>query len=358
VLLVSSFVLPHSGGVEQFVETVRTVLTQRGCRVRVLACGLPGADDGADVVVPARHLGAAGWPLPVGGWRAVARELRRSDVVIANNARHVLPVVAVLAGRAARRRAVLVVHGSGAADDGGPRALRAARALFRRTLGRAAIRAGVPVSVSRAGVDGIRREYGADARYLPYPLRPLPPAAVVPPPGPAEPLRVVWVGRLAREKDPLLAVAAVEVLRRSRPATLDVIGDGPLAPELRGAAAARPWLRVRGERPWAEVMAAQAAAHVCLSTSAWDNVQVALLETLARGIPAVATAVGDAPRHFADPALRDCCVPPGNAIALAGALERLAGDLPAARAAFGRNAARLWALHAEAPRVLAELVTR
>ena len=38
ILLVSSFVVPHAGGVEQFVQTVRELLAARDCEVRLLAC--------------------------------------------------------------------------------------------------------------------------------------------------------------------------------------------------------------------------------------------------------------------------------------------------------------------------------
>ena len=31
ILLVSSFVVPHAGGVEQFVQTVHKMLEERGC---------------------------------------------------------------------------------------------------------------------------------------------------------------------------------------------------------------------------------------------------------------------------------------------------------------------------------------
>jgi glycosyltransferase involved in cell wall biosynthesis len=164
------------------------------------------------------------------------------------------------------------------------------------------------------------------------------------------------VGRLSPEKDPLLAVAALDELRRSCAATLDVYGAGPLDGRLRALEPDRPWLRLHGERPWSDVLAAQAGAHACLSTSAWDNVQVAVLETLARGIPTVATSVGDAPTYYREAALAGCCVEPGDARALAGALSAIAADDGRLAAVFARNAAALRAVHDEAPRVLAELV--
>ena len=177
VLLVASFVRPHPGGVEDFVDSTRALLEERGLPTRVLACRLPGADTSADAVVPTRFVGSSSWPLPIGGWRTLWREVGAADVVVANNARHVLPVLAVLFARARGRRAVLVMHGSGVGPYGGSRAFGLARALFQRTLGRAAMRLAHPVSVSRAGVEGARLLYGVDASYLPYPTPHAAPAA-------------------------------------------------------------------------------------------------------------------------------------------------------------------------------------
>ena len=42
VLLVASFVRPHPGGVEDFVDSTRALLEERGLPTRVLACRLPG----------------------------------------------------------------------------------------------------------------------------------------------------------------------------------------------------------------------------------------------------------------------------------------------------------------------------
>jgi hypothetical protein len=152
VLLVSSFVLPHAGGVEQFVAAIRELLEQRGCRVRVLACGRPGEDTTADVVLPARHLGAAGWPIPVGGWRTLWDAVGEADVVIANNALQPLSVAAVLAGRRRGVPRLMIIHSSGEAQPAGARGPAASRAVFQRVLARAAVRRSLPVSVSRAGV--------------------------------------------------------------------------------------------------------------------------------------------------------------------------------------------------------------
>lgn len=356
ILLVSSFVVPHAGGVEQFVQTVRELLEARGCEVRVLACRRAGEDASADAVVPARFLGPGGWPLPVAGWGTIRREIAGADAVVANVAVQPLPVAAVGLARLQGVPRLLVVHGSGQPRRHGSRAVLALRALFMRAVALPAMRLCLPVSVSVAGVEGAERAYGVGVRYLPYPLANLPVAEPRPGPASGEALRLAWVGRLAPEKDPLLAVRAVDHLRDGHDATLDVYGGGPLQPELATLAETRPWLTLHGSRPWPEVLAAQERAHACLSTSRWDNVQVAVLEALARGVPVIATRVGDAPRYYGLPELERFCVPPGDPAALAEATAAVATGYDDHRRAFAENGSRLRALHSESGRILMELI--
>jgi glycosyltransferase involved in cell wall biosynthesis len=354
-LLVSSFVRPHPGGVEEFVDEATNLLRKQGWEPRILACRLPGVEAAADVVVPTRFLGASAWPLPVGGWRTLWHEVGQADVVVANNARHVLPALAVLVARARGRAAVLIVHGSGEGAYAGSRLARVVRAGFQRTLGRWAVRLSHPASVSLAGVDGVRRLYGAQASYVPYPVR----ALSEPPPlglRPEEPMRVAWVGRLFPEKDPLAAVSAVEVLRHEREATLEVCGDGPLRPALERLARERPWLLLRGSRGWDEAQAIQGNAHVCLATSVADNVQVAVLEALCRSIPTVSTRVGDAPSYYLRASLANLCVHPRDADAAGRALLAIASSYDEHRREFAENAGALRARHAAVGEALARLL--
>lgn len=345
MLLVASFVRPHPGGIEDFVDTARALLTERGVRTTVLACRLPGWDTTADVVVPTRFLGSSSWPLPVGGWRTLWREVSSADLVLANNTRQVLPVLAVLFARAQGRPAFLVMHGSGVGPYAGRRASAFARAWFQRSLGRLAMRLGHPISVSRAGLDGARDLYGVEASYLPYPLRrqsrPVHPTDL----RPGEAMRIVWVGRLFPEKDPLRAVEAVEILRRGRSAELHVCGEGPLRRRLELLAGERSWLHLHGALSWQSAQDLQAGAHVCLSTSAADNVQVAVLEALSRGIPTVATRVGDARSYYGLPSLGDLCVPAGDPAAVAAALGEIASSYDCYRRRFSANAEILRARH-------------
>jgi glycosyltransferase involved in cell wall biosynthesis len=352
-LLVSSFVRPHRGGVEEFVDSARILLEERGWQTRTLACRLPDLHAAADAVVPTRFLGPSSWPLPTGGWRSVWREVGATDVVIANGTSHVLPVLAVLAARVRRRKALFVLHGSG--EYPGSRPMRLARSLFQRTLARLALRLSHPASVSRAGIETARTLYGVDASYLPFPVRELPPVPGTPALPPDATMQVTWAGRLFPEKDPLLAVEALDVLRRQREAVLHVCGDGHLRPELERLATERPWLLLHGTRSWDEVQALQGGSHACLSTSVADNVQVAVLEALSRGIPTVSTQVGDAPAYYNRPTIRHLCVEPRSPEAVAQALLDLAGSYDRYRREFAANAAVLRAHHAQAGTALAGL---
>jgi glycosyltransferase involved in cell wall biosynthesis len=341
--------------VEEFVDYSRALLEERGLATRVLACRLAGLDTSADAVMPTRFVGSTAWPLPTGGWRTLWGEVSSADAVVANNARHLLPVLAAVLARMCGRATFLIVHGSGAGPYGGSRTVGLARLFFERTLGRLAVHVSHPISVSRAGVEGVRRLYGANASYVPYPLRELPPVASAPALEPDEAMRIVWVGRLFPEKDPLLAVEALETLRRRRDAVLEMCGDGPLRPELERLARQRPWLVVQGARSWEEVQAVQAGGHACLATSVADNVQVAVLEALNQGIPTVSTRVGDAPSYYL-PSIRHLCVAPRDPQATADALLRVASSHGRYRREFAANAAVLRARHADAGEALVRLL--
>src|SRR5215510_10693107 len=178
-LLVSSFVLPRSGGIEQFVDIATRLLRGHGWRVRVLACRPRAGDAEADATIPARYLGGGGWPLPVGGLRTLWREVGEADVVVANGTRHLLPNAAAFTARLRGKRVVFVLHGSGASFSTSSFFYhRVLGSLFERLLSRPALRLSRPVSLSRAGVVGCRTRYGVEATYVPFPLRELPPPKI------------------------------------------------------------------------------------------------------------------------------------------------------------------------------------
>ena len=354
-LIVSSFVLPRPGGVEQFVDVAARLLRGEGWRVRVLACRPATGEAQADATIPTRFLGSAGWPLPVGGWRLLWREIGEADVVIANGTRHLLPNVAAFAAHLRGKRVLFVLHGSGAPFSTSSFVYhRVLGRLFERLITRPALRIALPVSLSHAGVRGSRTRYGVKAAYVPFPLRELLPVAPTTLDS-DEPMRIVWVGRLYGEKNPLAAVEVVEHVQRRRPARLDVYGSGPLLPALQELARDRPWLAVRGARTWEEIQQVQGAAHVCLSTSLRDATQIAVLEPLARGVPVVSTRVGDAAGYYA-PGLRSFSVAPENCEAAAEAILTLASSYDRYRVRFAANALELVRRHRDGAGRLAEVL--
>ena len=144
------------------------------------------------------------------------------------------------------------------------------------------------------------------------------------PPGPL----VLYVGRLVAEK-------GIEVLREAwpqvrAPATLVLIGDGPLA----SRTGAGQGTRLLGPLPRAELPVAYAAAELALLPSIptprfrepWGLV---CNEAMHQGRPVVATScVGAVAGGLVRDQLTGLIVPPGDPQALAGAIDRLLCDAP------------------------------
>jgi glycosyltransferase involved in cell wall biosynthesis len=149
------------------------------------------------------------------------------------------------------------------------------------------------------------------------------------------PLRVLSVGRLDPEKNPLLLVEIAELLRRQDPRwSLAIAGDGPLEEALerriedRGLGDAVELLGYvpNGPELWAEYRQSHTFLHVSLT----EGLPQVLFEAQGAGLPVVATDVGgvSAAVGGGESAL---LVPPEDAAAAAEALVRLAADEPERR---------------------------
>ncbi len=166
-----------------------------------------------------------------------------------------------------------------------------------------------------------------------------------PPAGSSSPLGsyALVVARLAPEKGVDVAIDACGMAGMP----LVVAGDGPDRAELiaRGASGD---VRFVGHVQDAELARLRAGAAIALAPSrSAETFGLAVAEAMAAGVPVAASRVGALPELLEPQAL----VAPGDAAALAGAIERLAGD----RAAGERGRERVRAL--AAPEVIARALS-
>ena len=142
-------------------------------------------------------------------------------------------------------------------------------------------------------------------------------------------IAVLSVGRLAREKNPLLLLDILARLRERGPWRLIVAGDGPLAPALEERAAElgiAHAVEFRGYvRSGPELWRLYREAHAFLHVSLTEGLPQVLWEAQAAGLPVVATDVGGVRGALGESGAP--LVPPADVEAAAVALERLRDDV-------------------------------
>ena len=184
-------------------------------------------------------------------------------------------------------------------------------------------------------------------------------AGDAPPDFAADELRVLSVGRLEQEKNPLMLADIIARLAGADPRwRLIVCGEGPLEEGLRRrldelGAAGHAELRgyVSHDRGLRDVYR---SSHALLHVSWTEGLPQVLFEAFAARLPVVATAVGGVPAATGDAAL---LIEPGDAAAAASALQRLAGapQLRERMVAAGVQRVAAHTLESEAARVAAFL---
>ena len=188
------------------------------------------------------------------------------------------------------------------------------------------------------------RNEGIDTRLIPHGVDldhvPATPVPVGPP------TRLLAVGRLVPKKGFDVLLDAVTALRG--PWQLTLVGDGPERDRLEGLVGARGLadrVHFAGSRTHAELPGMYAAAHAVVvpsvedETGDRDGLPNVVLEAMASGRPVVASDVG-AIAGAVTPGRTGLLIPPGNALALARALEHLSRQ-PTLAVEFGRHARRL-----------------
>jgi glycosyltransferase involved in cell wall biosynthesis len=239
--------------------------------------------------------------------------------------------------RAARQhRNLLHAHDSrshGALRLVGPRALRSRLVVHRRIddpprrrwITRWKYRRGTLICVSKA-VDRVMGEFGVpqERRTVLYSAVSPPEVSRVQglPAAPRAALRLLSIGALVPHKGHEVLIRALGQTRADL--TLVILGDGPLRDRLQGLALSLgvgDRVTLRGYEP-AAATDLLAGSDLYVQPSLSEGLGTAVLDAMAMELPVVASAVGGLPEIV----LQDTgwLVPPGDALALAQTLDRLA----------------------------------
>lgn len=165
------------------------------------------------------------------------------------------------------------------------------------------------------------------------------------PPTPGNPLQILCIGTLHEVKGQTHLIEACRLLReRGLDFVCRFVGDGPDEPMLReqvARAGLAEAVHFEGRKTRQEVIALLNAADVVVAPSvpSRDNrregIPVVLMEAMGAGVPVIASDLSGIP-ELVEHEVSGLLVPPGDANAIAAALERLAGD-PALRARLGQG---------------------
>lgn len=222
------------------------------------------------------------------GFVAQTRELRRirdhsgATVLHAHQRREALQALA-----ASGRDALVVEHAHTALKD------------RRRMLDPFSFRTRAIFAVSPAVASMLTEDFGRDAGRVQMIGNPVDRDMFtgdhpVPRPRGHHPMRVVAIGRLVEQKDPMRFIEAIGELRRRDVAVeADWYGEGPLLTRAR-AAASELSLPIRFLPPVSDVRPVLDRADALALTSRFEGTPLVALEAFARGTPVVATTASGA----------------------------------------------------------------
>ena len=287
------------------------------------------ARGGQVLVVP-----AVGGKADVRGVTGLVRALRRADPAlvhvnlntIANN-RHALALAALM------YPTVATLHIGSAIDS------RVQRLILRAAFSRLSRVIAVSGEIEQQLHDELRVG-SRRTTVIANGVEEAPPVTVRPTP---HPLRVGGLGRLTRQKGFDVLVDAVRLLTEDdRELEVVIAGEGPERPQLEAAAAGLP---IAFPGRVADPGAFLSTLDVFCLPSRWEGLPFALLEAMVRGLPCIASPVGDIADAVADAA---DLVAPEDAHALAVALATLEDSADRRRALGAAARARVLTRHSVA----------
>jgi glycosyltransferase involved in cell wall biosynthesis len=189
------------------------------------------------------------------------------------------------------------------------------------------------VAISSYTADELRELVHVPIEVIPYTTSlPAPPAPRAERRSAAGPFTVLFVGRLVERKGVSHLVEAVSLLRSGVDVRLVIVGDGPERARIEARVREQRLdgrVVVRGRVSEAELQAAYAAADAFVLPAVMDRrgdtegLGVVLLEAMNHRVPVIASAIGGI-TDIVEDGVSGLLVPPGDATALAAALERLA----------------------------------
>jgi colanic acid/amylovoran biosynthesis glycosyltransferase len=151
----------------------------------------------------------------------------------------------------------------------------------------------------------------------------------------SDPPSIVAIGRLIVKKGFANLIRACALLvERGKSFRCEIFGEGPLENQLRAQIeelALQEFVRLLGPKPQHELRARLADASVFVLPSVpepeggMDNLPTVIMEAMATGLPVVSTGIGGIPEMVIDNQT-GFLVQPEDAVALAGAIEKVTND--------------------------------
>jgi glycosyltransferase involved in cell wall biosynthesis len=318
----------HRRGAEVFGDDLSTALRQRGWECDFVAL----KDSGTSVSVSATPLRQGEMNLSRFNWRVIGglrSRIVRTDpkVILAGGGATLKYSSLALVGL--RSKPVLVYSSIGEPEYW-------ARSSWKRAVVTRFLRsARLITAVSRATADQLVRSFGVhsekiriaqtgvDERFLGIPMSEK-----------SDVLRILFLGSLTAEKNPLAAVEAFSLMKS--PGELRLVGGGQQLGPLRnlqtkGLEVFGPAEDVAPHLTWADVL---------IVPSLTEGTPGVILEAGASGVPVVAFGVGGI-GEIVEHGVTGLIVESGDVAALAGALDQLSADAPLIRAMSAKAKAKI-----------------